>query len=381
MSEKKSGLARSEDVGRAYLESRTLRRSAGWVLLCALGDGAVTSGDFYGWQFGLSHGGFWGLAIATVAMAVMYVCMVFSIAELSTALPHAGGFYWFVRNAMGPTAGFIRGLTDTIEYVITPAVVVVGIGGYLTGLLESATGWEAGGWEWVWWLAAYAVFVRINVLGVELTLKVGLAITLAALAVLAMFHGSVLASGEFESGLLFDIAPESGRSATWLPRGWSGAPAALPFANWFYLTPHLALTLGAFVGLAYAFAIYFTRGEADRGHFVGQALRNMAVFGAVISDAMVMLSYIVLRVTRPDLPRPYRSPLGIPGAALGTLLALTALAATFFVGELRPAIWGVTLFLAAGALYFLVYSRYRLVAQAPEEAVALLPGIEIEGAQ
>ena len=90
---KQDGVARYEQVDAAYIEQRTLRKSAGWKLLWALGVGAVISGDYFGWNYGLATGGFWGLAIATVVMAAMYVCMVYSIAELSAALPYAGGFY------------------------------------------------------------------------------------------------------------------------------------------------------------------------------------------------------------------------------------------------------------------------------------------------
>ena len=89
MSEKKSGLANYQNVDAEYLEKRKLKKSAGWILLWALGVGAVISGDYFGWNFGLEAGGFWGLALATIVMALMYVCMVFSIAELSAALPHA----------------------------------------------------------------------------------------------------------------------------------------------------------------------------------------------------------------------------------------------------------------------------------------------------
>ena len=83
---KRSGVARYDNVDPDYLASRKLRKSAGWVLLWALGVGAVISGDYYGWHFGLMAAGFWGLAAATVLMAIMYVCMVFTIAELSAAL-------------------------------------------------------------------------------------------------------------------------------------------------------------------------------------------------------------------------------------------------------------------------------------------------------
>ena len=104
---------------------------------------------------------------------------------------------------------------------------------------------------------------------------------------------------------------------------------------------------------------------------LGAALLNMAVFGAVISYSIVMLAYIKLKLTRKDLARPYKSPLGIGGAILGTVLALVALGACFANPEFRSAVWATAAFLAAAIVYFVLYSRTRLVAQAPEEAVAL----------
>src|SRR5262245_31814164 len=103
--EDRRGLVRYDQVDGEYLQRRRLRKSARWVVLWAMGVGAVISGDFYGWNFGLAAGGFWGLALATGLMALMYVCLVYSIAELSAALPHAGGFYSFTRNAFGPLGG------------------------------------------------------------------------------------------------------------------------------------------------------------------------------------------------------------------------------------------------------------------------------------
>ncbi|HAB10935.1 MAG TPA: amino acid ABC transporter permease, partial [Planctomycetaceae bacterium] len=145
-------------------------------------------------------------------------------------------------------------------------------------------------------------------------------------------------------------------------------------------TPWVALVLGAVVGLGLAAAIHFspTSSEASDSVTVGAVLLNMAVFGAVISYVLVMVSYIVLKITRPEMPRPYRSPLGIPGAAVGTLLAMIALAATFSVPEFRPGMYGVAIFLVIGLAWFLCYSRYHLVAQAPEEEVALLSAAQRE---
>ena len=449
------------------------------MLLWALGVGAVISGDYFGWNEGLLVGGFGGLAIAVVLMAAMYLCMVYSIAELSAALPHAGGFYSFTRIALGPTGGFVCGVTDTIEYVLTPAVIVEGIGGYLAILFPGVP-------HYLWWIAAYALFVTINIRGVALTFRVGLIITLLAVGVLVIFYGGAILSGAFQWSALFTIPPDAGQAAGWLPKGVGGVFSAMPFAIWFYLaieqlplaaeethevvtampkallsgmatllvlsvftlvlnsgvgggaaeigrskapladgfravfgegattgaltlvaltglvasfhtiiyaygrvlfalsragyfprfisltcrhhTPHVALILGALIGLGCTFALHYL----GANHAVAGALLNMAVFGAVISYALVLVSFIRLRRTCPELERPYRSPLGVPGAAVGCLLSLCALAATFSTEGFRPGIYGVLAFLVIALLYFFLYSRHHLVANAPEEEIALM---------
>ena len=128
MSERKVGSVTYQEVGEDYFKQRGLRRHAGVVSLWALGVGAVISGEYYGWNFGLSTGGFGGLLVAGGIMAVMYYCLVYSIAEMSPALPHTGGAYSFARSAMGPWGGFLTGLAENMEYVITPAVVVGAMG-------------------------------------------------------------------------------------------------------------------------------------------------------------------------------------------------------------------------------------------------------------
>jgi len=100
MSQRKVGSVTYQEVGEEYFKNRGLRRHAGVWSLWALGVGAVISGEFYGWNFGLGTGGFVGLAIAGVLMAIMYYGLVYSIAEMSPALPHTGGAYSFARSAI-----------------------------------------------------------------------------------------------------------------------------------------------------------------------------------------------------------------------------------------------------------------------------------------
>ncbi len=213
-----------------YFKKRGLKRYAGVWSLWALGVGAVISGDFFGWNFGLAAGGFGGLAIATVIIAIMYVGMCYSIAEMSPALPHTGGAYSFGRTALGPWGGFVTGLAENMEYVLTPAVIVVGIGGYMGTIFNELFGVHIP--MPVWWAVAYTLFVGLNIIGVEATFKFSLVITFLALGILAVFWIGAIPHFSWEMAL--NVPPEEGGSR-FLPFGWMGVAKALPFAIWFYL--------------------------------------------------------------------------------------------------------------------------------------------------
>ncbi|MCP3919912.1 MAG: ethanolamine permease [bacterium] len=224
--EPRSGV-RYQDVEDGYFERRGLRRYAGVWSLWALGVGAVISGDFFGWNFGLAAGGFGGLLIATGIVTLMYIGLCDSIAEMSPALPHTGGAYSFGRSALGPWGGFVTGLAENMEYVLTPAVIVVGIGGYLGAVFGTPAAFEPG-----WWVIAYTLFVGLNVWGVEASFRFTVCITFLALAILVVFYVGAIAHFDLDHAL--DIAPREGGSR-WLPFGWKGVLAATPFAVWFFL--------------------------------------------------------------------------------------------------------------------------------------------------
>lgn len=214
-----------------YLKKRQLKSgSAGWLLLAGLGVSYVISGDFSGWNFGLEQGGFGGLLIAVVVIAAMYFCMVLGLAELSSALPAAGGGYTFARRALGPWGGFATGTAILIEYSIAPAAIATFIGGYVEslGLFGIHKGW------WVY-LAAFVIFIGIHLAGVGEALRLMFVITAIALLGLVIF--AVSAIGHFDVANLTDIAPDAAAvgASSFLPHGYLGIWAAIPFAIWFFL--------------------------------------------------------------------------------------------------------------------------------------------------
>ena len=220
----------TQDESSDYLAKRTLKRgSAGWLLLAGLGVSYVISGDYSGWNFGLAEGGFGGLLIAGAVIAGMYLALVLGMAEMSSALPAAGGGYTFARRALGPWGGFATGTAILIEYAIAPAAIATFIGAYVEslGLFGITDGW------WVY-LAAYALFIGIHLSGVGEALKVMFVITAIALAGLLIF--AVSAIGSFDAANLTDIAPtDAAGASSFLPFGYLGIWAAVPFAIWFFL--------------------------------------------------------------------------------------------------------------------------------------------------
>jgi ethanolamine permease len=167
----------------------------------------------------------------------MYLGLVFCIAEMGAALPHTGGAYSFARTAMGPWGGFITGLCENVEYVLTPAVVVSFLATYLAAVFETPPAWLP-----AYWVGGYVVFVGLNVWGVELSFRVTVIVTLAALACLAVFWLSALPVAEFSRHALnIGAGPDGGiielpqGGGPLLPFGLKGVFSALPFAVWLFL--------------------------------------------------------------------------------------------------------------------------------------------------
>ncbi|MEL6754166.1 MAG: amino acid permease, partial [Pseudomonadota bacterium] len=81
-----------------------------------------------------------GIAAASTGNSVWlaYICAgllilpaMFCMAELSTAMPKAGGTYFFLDRSLGPMVGTIGGLGSWVAVVFKSAFALVGMGAYL----------------------------------------------------------------------------------------------------------------------------------------------------------------------------------------------------------------------------------------------------------
>jgi ethanolamine permease len=482
-------------AGADYFAKRSLKRSAGVWGLWGLGIAAVISGDFSGWNVGLATTGWGPLLIATLIITVMYFTMIFSIGEMSSAMPHTGGAYSFARAGMGPWGGFVTGLAETVEYVVTTAVIVWFSGVYADSAIVALTNDADGVFlpNYVWWVILYVLFIGLNTLGAAIGFRFALIVALISIAVIAFFAISALATGAVDFSRLLDI---TGPGGAFFPFGAGAILFALPFAIWFFLgieelplaaeeahnpqkdipragvlgvvtlavlaivvlflnpavtgsaaispptldsgepllagfravlgedlaavlalfaligllaslqgimfaygrnmyslsragyypkflsltgkrqTPWVALLVGGVLGLLVLIVVLIILPgyNPDAAASASGVILLIAVFGAVISYIMQMISFVVLRRRFPNASRPYKSPTGVVGAVVAGLIAVGALLGILLNSAFITAVITFLVVFVVGIALFALIGRNRLVLS-PEEEYALSGGM------
>ena len=197
--------------------STHLKKTLSPILLWGLGVGYVISGMYFGWNYGLEKGGTYGMGIATIIIAIMYVCFSFSYSELACAIPKAGGGFDYANRAFGKDIGFITGLAQVIEFVFAPPAIAYAIGAYLNLSFPKI--------DVIYFaIIAYFIFTTLNIIGVKLAATLELLITIIAVGELLLFFGITIPHFSVEN---FSHNPSI--------NGWGGIFAAIPFAIWFFL--------------------------------------------------------------------------------------------------------------------------------------------------
>lgn len=85
-------------------------------------------------------GGFWLILVVWTLGGLYAILGTIAVAELSTILPTAGGWYVYARRAFGDYGGFVVGWSDWLSACATIAFVAITIGEYLPKLFPSLSG-------------------------------------------------------------------------------------------------------------------------------------------------------------------------------------------------------------------------------------------------
>ena len=118
------------------------------------------------------------------------------------------------------------------------------------------------------------------------------------------------------------------------------------------------------------FVLWFGMGAEKGAAAIQGMLLNMAVAGAMLSYLLQAVSFIVLRLRRPGLERPYRSPLGVAGALVTLAIAVITLVFQLLDPVFASGVLWVGVWFVLGIIWFALVGRNRLVL-APEEAFAI----------
>ncbi|MGM0557021.1 MAG: amino acid permease [Myxococcota bacterium] len=178
------------------------------------------------------------------------------VAELSTAMPKAGGAYYFLDRALGPVVGSAGGVGTWVALILKSSFALIGMGAYLTIFVELPIKPVA--------VALIVAFTAVNVFGAKETGGLQKILVATLVAILTYF----VVQGFFELGSR-PMAQTRSQFDNWLPFGVSGlfSTVGLVFVSFAGLTkvasvseevdnPSRNIPLGILLSLVTAIVIY-----------------------------------------------------------------------------------------------------------------------------
>lgn len=236
-----------------------LKKSAlGWPKVAGLGIALVVAGQFSGWNYGLMAGGWLNMLIATLLMALLCGGLALCVAELSTALPSAGGVFVYAQSAFGPFVGYLVGVACALALTIGTGAAAT----FICAYTESVFG--IGGWTVK--IALFAVIIGIHLRGVGEAM--GLTFIAGAIAVAALLTFGVAMAPHVQLSNLLALPASVGPAVSL-----GGVFACVPFAIWLFIT------------------VEQTGSAAEEAHHPGRTMPRgiLAAIGTLLVTALVVL--------------------------------------------------------------------------------------------
>ena len=187
----------------ALLKKQKLKKELGLFDVYAIATGATLSSGFFLLPGLAAVGVGSALPLSYLLAGLLIVPGLVSMAELATAMPRAGGVYYFLDRSMGPLMGTIGGFGTWIALILKAAFALIGIGAYLRLFLPDV--------NLVPISAGFAiVFGLVNILGAKKSTSFQSVMVVGLLVLLAWFTGVGLMSVEPANlGGMFLQAPGS----------------------------------------------------------------------------------------------------------------------------------------------------------------------------
>ncbi len=143
--------------------SLKLERKLGFIDIFALAAGAMISSGLFilpGIAFAKSGP---AVIVAYLLASLLMLPTMFAQVELVTAMPKAGGTYFFIERSLGPLAGILSGLANWFSISLKTAFALVGIGAFLVLIKPDASTFEIK----LIAVSATVLFAAVNIISVE----------------------------------------------------------------------------------------------------------------------------------------------------------------------------------------------------------------------
>jgi ethanolamine permease len=207
---------------RAYLQEHSLKKPLRVLDIWALGVGVVITGEYFGWNLGLKDNGPVAMVVASLIVCLLYLTWVLVLAELSVALPFAGGPMAYGRRAVDGSLAFVMGWSMFLECQFATIATAIATGGYIAFLVNphdpdsGVAVWSA--------LATVLVFFVLHTLGVKEQSWVMVVMTYGAIVGLVIFWTVAARSFSWERVWPADVLPRD--------KGWKAVLDAVPYSLW-----------------------------------------------------------------------------------------------------------------------------------------------------
>ncbi|MFW6327277.1 MAG: APC family permease, partial [Bacteroidota bacterium] len=161
------------------MKKSKLKKELGLFDVFAISTGAMFSSGFFLLPGLASQYTGPSVFLAYLISGLFILPAMFSIAEIATALPRAGGAYYFLDRSLGPLMGTIGGLGTFLALAFKTAFAIIGIGAYASFFWEIPVKTVAVG--------ATLVFSGLNLFGVKKTSFLQNVFVIFLLVVLGIF--------------------------------------------------------------------------------------------------------------------------------------------------------------------------------------------------
>ncbi len=253
------------------------------------------------------------VVLAYLFAGILILPAMFSKAELSTALPKAGGTYYFLDRSLGPMFGTVGGLGTFLALTLKTAFALIGIGAYASLFVELPIKPVA--------ISLTVAFVALNIVGAKESSGLQRVLVVILVTILAFF----LAQGGVEMFANQPFETTRGRLEPFMPGGTAGLLSTIGFV------------FVSYAGLTKVASVAEEVRDPERNIPLGMMLSLASTTFVYVAGVFVMVAVLDLATLSGDLT-PVATAAAIlfdwlPGQVGVLLIVIAALAAFASTGN------------------------------------------------